>query len=83
MVFELMGWLGAVLYIISYFLLARGIWKQNQAKYHALNLSGAACLIIHAIYLHDMANILVNTVWAGIALVSIYNFSTTLLRSKA
>lgn len=83
MLFELIGWLGAVLYIVSYFLLARGTWKQNQPKYHALNLSGAACLVIHAIYLHDMANVLVNAVWAGIALVAIYNFYNSLLRSKS
>ena len=59
MIFELIGWIGAILFIFSYFLLSRGIWKQEQVRYHAFNLLGAFCLIVNAIHFRDTANILV------------------------
>ncbi len=83
MLFELIGWVGAILFILSYYLLSKGIWKQNQAKYHSLNLIGAICLVINAIHFRDTANILVNAVWAAIALMAIYNGWTAMLRNKS
>lgn len=83
MIFELIGWLGAILFIISYYLLSKGIWKQNETKYHGLNLAGAICLIVNAIHFRDTANILVNSVWAVIAILAIYNCWNSLLRSKS
>ncbi len=83
MIFELIGWLGAILFILSYYLLSRGIWKQNQPKYHLANLAGSVCLIINAIHFRDTANILVNVVWAGIALMAIYSCWTSLFRNKS
>ncbi len=83
MLFELIGWVGAILFILSYYLLSKGIWKQNQAKYHLLNLIGAICLVINAIHFRDTANILVNAVWAAIALMAIYNGWTAMLRNKS
>lgn len=82
-IFELIGWLGAVLFIISYFLLSKGVWKQNEKKYHLANLAGAICLIVNAIKFKDTANILVNIVWAGIALFAIYKSWGSLFRSKS
>lgn len=83
MIFELIGWLGAILFILSYYLLSRGIWKQTEIKFHVLNLSGAICLVLNAIHFRDTANILVNIVWAGIAVMAIYNCRTALFRNKS
>lgn len=83
MIFEVIGWIGAILFILSYYLLSRGIWKQNEPKYHLANLSGSICLIVNAIHFRDTANILVNAVWAAIALMAIYNSWVSLFRSKS
>lgn len=83
MVFEVIGWIGAILFILSYYLLSRGILKQDQIKYHAFNLSGAICLIVNAIHFRDTANILANGVWAAIALMAIYNSWASFFRNKS
>ncbi len=83
MIFEVIGWIGAILFILSYYLLSRGIWKQDQMRYHVFNLLGAVCLIINAIHFSDTANILANGVWAIVALMAIYSSWVSLFRNKS
>lgn len=83
MVFELIGWIGAILFILSYFLLSKGKLKQDEVKYHLLNLAGAICLVINAVHFRDKANILVNVVWSSIALMAIYNCRKSFFRNKS
>ncbi|REG92046.1 CBU_0592 family membrane protein [Algoriphagus antarcticus] len=83
MIFQIIGWLGAFLFIFSYFLLARGIWKQEQPRYHVFNLLGAICLVINALHFSDPANVAVNGVWAGIAIMALYKCWTSYFRSKS
>lgn len=83
MIFELIGWIGAILFVLSYFLLSKGKLKQDEVKYHLLNLIGAICLVINAIHFHDNANILVNVVWSSIAIMAIYNCRTSFFRNKS
>lgn len=58
MIFEVIGWIGAFLFILSYFLLSRGVLKQDGLKYHFLNFLGAICLVVNAIHFKDTANFL-------------------------
>lgn len=83
MIFEVIGWIGAILFILSYFLLSKGKLKQHEVKYHLLNLSGAICLVVNAFHFNDKANILVNVVWSSIAIMAIYNCRTSVFRSKS
>lgn len=83
MIFEFIGWIGAILFIVSYYLLSKGILDQKEVKYHVLNLLGAICLVINAIHFRDVANILVNSVWAVIAVMAIYNCWNSLFRNKS
>lgn len=83
MIFELIGWIGAILFIISYFLLSKGKLKQSEVRYHLLNLVGAICLVINAIHFRDKANILVNVVWSSIAIMAIYNYRKSFFRNKS
>ena len=83
MVFEIIGWFGAFFFILSYFLLAKGIWKQDQGRYHLFNLIGAICLVINAFHFSDSANIVVNIVWGGIAIMALYKYWTSYFRSKS
>lgn len=83
MIFELIGWIGAIFFILSYFLLSKGKLKQDEFMYHLMNLLGAVCLVINAIHFKDNANILVNTVWFSIAMMAIYNCRTSFFRNKS
>lgn len=83
MVYEMIGWVGAILFILSYFLLSLGYWNANQIRYHVMNLFGAVFLVVNGIHYRDSANILVNVVWASIASVAIYRAWNSLVRNKA
>jgi len=66
------GWCGAIIFIIAYFLLSAGYLSAKRPLYHILNVIGGLCLVINAATLKDFPNILVNIVWALIALFAIY-----------
>jgi len=70
---NIIGWLGAVLYIIAYLLLTIEVIPSSSFIYHFLNVLGAVGLTINACYLKDSPNIIVNLVWLLIALAAIGN----------
>jgi lipid-A-disaccharide synthase-like uncharacterized protein len=63
----IIGWLGAILYIVAYFLLTVEAISSSSLTYHFLNVFGALGLMINAIYLNDSPNIIVNLLWFLIA----------------
>ncbi|WP_417281970.1 CBU_0592 family membrane protein [Belliella marina] len=83
MFYMLIGWVGAILFITSYFMLSIGKLRQEGKYYHLLNLCGAICLVVNAIHFNDNANILVNIVWAAIALMALYQVAKASFRSKS
>jgi len=68
----LVGWCGALIFIIAYFLLSAGHLSAKKPTYHILNIIGGLCLVINAATLDDFPNILVNIVWALIAIFALY-----------
>lgn len=83
MIFQIIGWIGAVLFTVSYFLLSKGILRQEGATYHLMNFWGAVCLVANAVHFKDHANIAVNGVWGGIALMALYRYGSSLFRNKS
>lgn len=69
---EFVGWIGVVLFIVAYFLLALEILNANKSTYHWINFLGAICLIINAININDYPNIVVNVIWGLIALLTVF-----------
>ncbi len=72
---SIMGWVGAVAYLVAYLLLSIGKLKSDKPFYHVLNVIGAAGLITDAISLNDYPNLVVNSLWAliaGFAIAVIY-----------
>lgn len=64
----MISWLGTIFYISAYFLLVVGKLSAQKSTYHVLNALGGICLIINAIPRGDSANIVVNGLWASMAL---------------
>lgn len=83
MLYQIVGWMGAIFYIVSYFLLSRGILRQEGNTYHALNLGGAVCLMVNAVHFKDHANLAVNGVWAAIALMALYKYGAFFFRNRS
>lgn len=68
---EIIGWIGAVAYVVTYFLLSIRLLSSSGILYHALNALGGLCLVVNAIYLKDNPTFFVNAVWMAIALASV------------
>ena len=70
-IFAIIGWVGAISFVVAYFLLSLKVLSADSVTYHSLNVIGGLCLVINSIYLHDSPNFFVNIVWMGIALYSV------------
>jgi hypothetical protein len=66
-----MGWIGTFAYLIAYFLLSINRLKAEKKLYHVLNVVGGMGLTCNALFLNDYPNVIVNVVWAAIALGAI------------
>ena len=71
---EIIGWVGAFLYIVAYFLLSIKKLKADKFPYQLLNILGGICLIVNSLHQDDYPSIVTNAVWAGIGVFAIiYN----------
>ncbi|MBC9796611.1 CBU_0592 family membrane protein [Sinomicrobium weinanense] len=70
--YSVAGWLGAIVFVIAYFLLSMKRISANKPLYHLLNAAGGICLIINALHLSDLPNVVVNIVWTSIAFLAVY-----------
>ena len=72
--FEIVGWIGAIVYIMAYGLVATHRIAGENRIFHVLNFIGAIGVAIAAWHNHDMPSTVLNIAWGGIAL---YGFVTT------
>ncbi|MBX2841865.1 MAG: hypothetical protein KTR26_08835 [Flammeovirgaceae bacterium] len=73
MIFEIIGWAGAIVYIIAYLLLSINKLKSQSVIYQAMNVIGGLCLVINAIHLSDGPTFFLNFVWMLIGLFAVLN----------
>jgi len=78
MIYEVVGWLGAV------FVLAAYLWVTKRGTsfyYHVVNLLGAAGLLVNALHHHALPSTAVNFVWLFIALIGMRQVRTARRRA--
>lgn len=64
---EIIGWIGALLILLSYGLLTMRRLSTESAAYQWMNLVGAACLIVNGGWNGAFPSVFLNVVWLGIA----------------
>lgn len=69
---KLLGWLGTFSYLAGYFLLSIKKIEAHKPLYHILNIVGAVGLLFNAFCLNDYPNVVINAVWALIAMGAIW-----------
>jgi hypothetical protein len=69
---ETIGWVGAFLFILAYFLLSIKKLKPDRLPYQALNICGGICLVVNSFHMHDYPSVLANAIWAAIGVFAIY-----------
>ncbi len=69
---EIVGWIGSVLIVGSYFLNMQGKLDSKDIRYILANLFGGICFIINT-YAHDAyPSVAVNIIWVIIAIFAIF-----------
>lgn len=69
---EIVGWIGAGLIVIDYFLLATKKLSSTSRIYHLMNLLGAIGIGINAYVKGATPSIASNTIWSLIAIYGLY-----------
>jgi len=68
---NLIGWYGVLAILLAYVLISFKVLDANSLPYQLLNLTGAIGLIIETAAKKDTQPVLLNLVWAAVALVAI------------
>jgi hypothetical protein len=68
----LLGWVGAAACLVAYLLLSLKKLKAHGLLYPILNVIGGIGLTYSAIFSDDYPNIIINILWATIALTSFF-----------
>jgi hypothetical protein len=69
---EIIGWIGAFLYIIAYFLVSLKKIQADDLTFQLLNILGGVCLIVNSLHQSDYPSVFTNGVWAAIGVFAIY-----------
>ncbi len=80
--FSIIGWMGALIYLLAYFLLGIHIISAEKSLFHILNALGGFCLVINSIHLKDAPNFVLNLLWAFIALYSIVQLARRTVKNQ-
>ena len=75
--FSVIGWFGAIVFVVAYLLLSLQVLSAERVLYHILNAVGGICLVINSVFLDDAPNFFVNLIWAAIALFAVYRIQKT------
>lgn len=70
---DILGWLGALLFLVSYFLLVIKRWKSTSFNFHICNILGGFFVGISALYDLSFPSAFINFAWGFIALYGMYN----------
>lgn len=65
------GWFGAGLLVLAYYLLSRGVCHGKGPIYHTMNLVGASCVAINEGYQGTWSVVVLELVWGSVAAMTI------------
>jgi len=68
---EIVGWYGVVAIVGSYTLISFGLVSAQSLPYQLINLSGALAIMFEAYKKRDVQPVVLNIIWALIAVVAI------------
>ncbi len=70
--YAIIGWSGAIIYLVAYALLSTNKLRSDKPTYHLLNVIGAIALVVNGIPNDDFPTIFLNAIWGVIALFATY-----------
>ena len=70
-IMDILGWLGAVLYLVAYGLVSTKKVESDSWVYQGLNIIAGTMLIINTYYLRAYPSAGLNIAWVGIAFLTL------------
>ncbi len=70
-IMDVLGWLGAVLYLVAYGLVSAKKVESDSWMYQGLNIVAGTMLIINTYYLQAYPSAGLNVAWVGIAVLTL------------
>jgi predicted membrane metal-binding protein len=68
---EVIGWMGALLILLSYALLSAGKLKADSLTYQSMNILGAAGFLVNSGWHGALPSAVLNLVWMGIGVYAV------------
>ena len=72
--FNVLGIVGASMLLFGFYRANSGKWSNKSIWYELDNVIGAVLIIIYQIYYHAYVSVVLNLIWAGVALVGLSVF---------
>lgn len=72
LIFDILGWLGAMLFLVSYFLLIVKKLRPTSFAFHLANVLGGFFVGASALFDHSYPAAFINIAWGGIAIYGMY-----------
>ena len=76
--YNVLGVIGAVMLLVGFFRVNNGRWSNKSFAYELDNLVGAVLIIIYQVRYHAFVTVVVNAIWAVIALAGLLVFARRL-----
>lgn len=73
--YDAIGWLGFVSVLASYALVATRFWRVRSVGNQVGNFIGSICLIINCFFYQAWVPLTLNTIWALIAVIVLFQIS--------
>jgi hypothetical protein len=73
-VYNALGIAGSILLLFGFYRVNSGKWTNKSFWYEFDNILGAFLIIIYQIHYHAFVSVVVNLIWAGVALMGISVF---------
>jgi hypothetical protein len=71
--FDYAGFTGLALFLWAYAMMNLGIWNQRHMRFHALNLLGAACVMVSLSHNWNLPVFVLECCWGSIAAYGMWN----------
>ncbi len=76
-IFELLGWIGMITFLVAYYGISSGKMKVNSLVYQWMNLGGAIAVGLSVLNKHAWPAFALEVVWGAIAVVMILRLIKT------
>lgn len=69
--YNALGILGSIFLLFGFYRVNNGRWTNKSVWYELDNVIGAAFIIAYQVYYHAYVSVIVNIVWAGVAVIGL------------